>query len=136
MVSQTCYTQTPVVMQNAVTYFVPMRLASSQVSPYLELSQVCVDLCVQARSEVEARWGYSTEISTGYGTCQRPSVGSAMELVEILYEALAGAGSWFAGLTHNLDDGVPPLPRCRSHGLRQGLSSSTEPLGKLLMMIA
>lgn len=55
---------------------------------------MCVDLCVQVRSEVEVRWEYSTEISTGCGTCWMPSVGSAMELAEILY----GAGSWLAGL--------------------------------------
>lgn len=56
---------------------------------------------MQARSEVEVCWEYSTEISTGCGTRQRlwmPSVGSAMELVEILYGGLAGAGSWFSGL--------------------------------------
>jgi hypothetical protein len=53
---------------------------------------------VQVRSEVEVRWEYSTEISTGCGTCWILSVGSAMALAEILYGALAGAGSWLAGL--------------------------------------
>lgn len=56
---------------------------------------MCVDLCVQVRSEVEVLWEYSSEISTGCGT----SVGCAMALAEILYGApLAGAGSWLAGL--------------------------------------
>lgn len=120
----------------------PMRLASSQISLHPELSRVYVDLCVQVRSEVEARWEYSAEISTGCGTCQRlwmPSVGSAMELVEILHiymESLWLVVHGFPGWTCNLDDGALPSSRGRPHGLCQGLSSSTEPLGSLLMIIA
>lgn len=52
-----------------------------------------------------------------------------MEPLQALVHGLPG---WAC----NLDDGSPPSSRGGSHGLRQGLSSSTEPLGKLLIIIA